>query len=175
MTTKRNTTEGGRSWIAEIVVLTAAVSSLLLFFFPKQPNRLLCIEGHENHHWVKETREIFPTLGILFGLNYRVLHLSGRPTDFLVDYALPQSYCPGDNLRLWLRPKDYERICKDPDIEKVRVYALDIQNPNTYQWTRYVPQHPHGHGGMLALGIVLAVLFLIMLVNKVCFEARGMN
>ena len=87
----------------------------------------------------------------------------------IIDFALPASYHCGDNIRLWIRAKDLERLQANPDIE-VRVYATDILNPDTQCWTHYVPQHPHGEGCFLAIGSLLTVLFLVMVVKKVCFN-----
>ena len=160
-----------RHWLAEIIVVLFAAASLLLFFNPKQPDKLVSIEGHENPGTWYESKGIFPASNILFGLSYRCLHLYYKPTIFLVDFALPE-YRPGDNLRLWIRHEDYEQMQVNPDIE-VRVYALDAQNPYTQRWTHYVPQHLHGHGAFLAIGIILTVLFLVMVVNKICFTGSA--
>lgn len=161
-----------KHWLAEIIVALFAATSLLLFFYPKQPDKLVCIEGHENPGTWHEVQGIFPLSGILFGLSYQCLHLHSRTAIFLVDFALPESYRPGDNLRLWIRHEDYEQMQVNPDIE-VRVYALDAQNPDTHRWTRYIPQHPHGHGALLAVGIILTVLLLVMVVNKICFTGSS--
>lgn len=158
-----------KHWLAEFIVALFAAASLLLFFYPKQPDNLVSIEGHEPPNAYYESKGIFPLSNILFGLSYRCLHLSGRTTTtFLVDFSLPY-FTSDDNLRLWILPIDYERLQDDPDIE-VRAYAVDIQDPDTHQWTHYVPQHLHGHGAFLAVGIILTVLLLVMVVNKVCFS-----
>ena len=158
-----------KHWLAEIMVAIAAAACLLLFFYPKQPDNLVYIEGHESRHAYYESKGIFPLSSILFGLSYRCLHLSSRTTTtFLVDFSLPM-ISSDDNLRLWILPNNYEQLQNDPDIE-VRVYAVDIQDSDTHQWTHYVPQHPHGHGVFLAIGIILTVLFLVMMVNKICFK-----
>lgn len=160
-----------KRWTPEIIVALAAIVSLTLFFYPKQPERLVSIEGYEVDA-VHESKEIFPTLGILFGLSYRCLHLYGKTATFLTDFALPPGYYPGDKLRLWLSPKDYQRLLDNPDIE-VRVRAVDIQDQYTQQWTHYVARHPHGHGAFLAVGGILTVLFLVMMVNKICFTGSA--
>jgi hypothetical protein len=158
-----------KHWLAEIMVAIAATACLLLFFNPKQPDKLVCIEGHEKTGAWYETKGIFPLSNILFGMSYRCLHLYGRSTTtFLVDFALP-SYRPGENLRLWILPKDAERLQVDPDIE-VRVYAADVQDTYTQRWTHVVAKHPHGQGVFLAIGIILMVLFLVMVINKICFR-----
>ena len=161
-----------KHWLAEIMVAIAATACLLLFFYPKQPNNLVSIEGHTPPNAWYETKGIFPLSNILFGLSYRCLLLSGRTTTtFLIDFALPMIFSD-DNLRLWILPKDYERLQEDPDIE-VRVYAVDIQDSDTHQWIHYVPQHPHGHGAFLAIGCILTVLFMVMMVNKICFTGSA--
>lgn len=161
-----------KHWLAEIIVAIFAAASLLLFFYPKQPDELVCIEGHENSGTWHESKGIFPLSGILFGLSYHCLQLHSRTTIFLVDFALPESYRSGDALRLWITAKDQQRLFDNPDIE-VRVYALDTQDPYTHRWKRYVPQHLHGHGAFLAIGIILTVLFLVMVVNKICFTGSA--
>lgn len=161
-----------KHWLAEIIVALFAATSLLLFFYPKQPDELVSIEGHENPGSWHVSKGIFPLSDIFIELSYRCLHLHGRTTVFLVDFALPESYRPGDNLRLWIRHEDYEQMQVNPDIE-VRVYALDAQNPDTLRWTHYVPRHPHGHGAFLAVGIILTVLLLVMVVNKICFTGSS--
>ena len=159
-----------KHWLAEIIVAITAAACLLLFFYPKPPDELVSIEGHENHNTHYETKGIFPASEIVFGMGYRCIHLYGRTTTtFLVDFALPASYRCGDNIRFWIRAKDLERLQANPDIE-VRVYATDILDPDTQYWTHYVPQHPHGEGCFLAVGSLLTVLFLVMVVKKVCFN-----
>ena len=163
-----------KHWLAEIIVAFFAATALLLFFCPKQPDNLVCIEGHENPGSWLSHKGIFPASDILFGLSYQCLHLNGRTTLFLVDFSLPESYCPGYNLRLWIRSEDYEQMQDNPDIE-VRVYALDTQDPDTHRWTHYVHRHPHGHGAFLAVGIILTVLFLVLLVKRVFFNPIKKN
>ena len=159
-----------KHWLAEIIVATTAVVCLLLFFYPKQPDELVSIEGHENHNSYYETKGIFPASWVVFGMGYRCIHLYGRTTTtFLVDFALPASYHCGDNIRFWIMAEDLERLRANPDIE-VRVYAVDILNSDTQCWTHYVPQHPHGEGCFLAIGSLLTVLFLVMVVKRVCFN-----
>ena len=157
-----------KHWLAEITVALAAAACLLLFFYPKQPDNLVSIEGHQPPNAYYETKGIFPLSNILFGLSYRCLRLSGTTTIFLIDFALPYT-TSDDNLRLWITAKDQQHLLDDPDIE-VRVYAVDIQDSYTHHWTHIVPQHPHGHGAFLAVGIILAVLFLVMMVNKLFFK-----
>ena len=163
-----------KTWLLEIIVALAAATSLLMFYFPHQPDELVCVEGHENHGSWLEHKEIFPTLGILFGKSYRCLHLYGKETTYLLDFALPDTYFTDDSLRLWIRPKDWEQICVDPDIE-VRCYAVDIQNSYTQQWTHYTAQHPHGHGAFLALGIILTMLFIVLIVKRIFFNPDTMK
>ena len=158
-----------RSWLLETIVAILATTCLLLFYFPRQSEELVSIEGYEKHGSYLEHKEIYPTLGILFGQYYRCLHLSNSPTTFLLDFALPGTYSSGDSLRLWIRPRDQEKISADPDIE-VRVYAVDFQNTYTHRWTHCIAEHPHGHGAFLALGIILTMLFLVLLVKKVFFD-----
>lgn len=160
------------TWLVMIVMAFAAIICLLLFFYPKQPDRLVPVEGHERADAWCERTGIFPLSGILFGMSYRCLHLYGWTNTFLVEFALSEFYDPGDELRIWIRPEDYERIQEDPDTD-VRVFAADILNPYTNSWTHVVPQHPHGHGAFLAVGIILTVFFLIMVVSQVCFSGSA--
>ena len=158
-----------KHWLAEIIVALFAATSLLLFFYPKQPDKLVCIEGHENPGTWHEVQGIFPLSGILFGLSYQCLHLHSSTAIFLVEFALPESYRSGDAIRLWITAKDQQRLLDNPDIE-VRIYAFDTQDPDTHRWTRYVPQHLHGHGAFLAIGIILTVLFLIIVVARAFYN-----
>ena len=159
-----------KHWLAEIIVVITAAACLLLFFYPKLPNELVSIEGHENHITYCETKGIFPASEIVFGMGYRCIHLYGRTTTtFLIDFALPASYHSSDNIRFWISAKDLERLQADPDIE-VRVYAADTLDPDTQRWTHFVPQHPHGEGCFLAVGSLLTVLLFVMVVKKVCFN-----
>lgn len=160
-----------KHWLAEIIVALLAASSLLLFFYPKQPDELVSIEGHENPGSWHVSKGIFPLSDIFIELSYRCLHLHSRTTVFLVDFSLPESYRSGNALRLWISSKDQQRLIDDPDIE-VRVYAADVQDPDTHKWTRYIPEHPHGHGTFLAVGIIMTVLLLVMVVNKICFAKK---
>ena len=157
-----------RHWLAEIITAVAATVCLLFFFFPQQPSDLVAVEGREEYgNWlVKE--DIFPASGLLLGMSYRCLRLYGQPTKYLIDFVLPGNYDSGESLRLWIRAKDLQRLA-DPD-RKVRVHAIDFQDPNTHRWTHCVAQHPHGHGSLFALGILLAILFVVMVVNKVFFD-----
>lgn len=157
-----------KSWAAELIVALIACVFLVLYFNPKQHDDLVCIEGHEKPNAYYETQGIFPGSWIFVNRSYRVITLTQQPTQFLLDVEMPWYYTAGENLRLWIIPKDQQRILEDPDI-KVRVYAFECYDPDTQQWTRYTAEHPRGNGLFLAIGIVLTILCLVMVVNKICF------
>ncbi len=157
-----------KSWAAELIVALIACVCLVLYFNPKQHDDLVCIKGHEKPNNSYITQPIFFTSDIFFNKAYRVIPLYEPPTEFLLDAKLPGYYNHGDSLRLWILPKDQQRILKDPDIQ-VRAYAFECYNPETQRWTLYKNPHPRGNGNFLAIGIFLTILCLVMAVNKVCF------
>lgn len=159
-----------RNWLAELIVALMACCCLLVYFYPGQNYRLYCIEGHESPDGYYETQGIFPGSQFFMNRCYRVVKLTQQPTRFLLDMEMPGYYTQGHPLRLWILLKDHQRIQDNPDLT-VRVFALEVFNSDTQQWTRYTPEHPRGNGLFLAAGIVLVILFLVMGINKLCFTS----
>ena len=162
------------SWLFEIVVAIGALLCLLFYFNPRQPEDLVCIEGYNKHPHVSEHRDVFPGSMLLLGMGYRYFQLKGYPCLFYSEIALPY-YDYDTPVRVHIRAKDYQRLqdikngVSDKEIE-IRVYAEETFNPYSRKWTRYVAEHPHGHGSLFAFGILLAILFLVMVVKKVFFN-----
>lgn len=160
-------------WLAEMLVALVAGACLLLYFQPLPHDDLVSVEGHEPYDgnpWYKE-RGIFPLSFLFIDRGYREVTFYLEPTTFLVDIPFPDNYQSGDPLRLWIRDGDRQRMLDNPNV-CVRVYALEVFDPSTGRWTRYVPLHPRGNGNFLGLGILLIILLAVMTVSKLCFVPR---
>lgn len=162
------------SWLFEIVVATGALLCLLLYFNPRQPKDLVCIEGYDKYPNVTEHRDVFPGSMLLLGLGYRYFQLKEYPCLFYTEIAVPY-YGHDTPVKVHIRAKDYQRLqdikngVSDKEIE-IRVYAEETFDPYSMKWTRYVAEHSHGHGSLFAFGILLSILFLVMVVKKVFFN-----
>ena len=160
-------------WLAEMLVALVAGACLLLYFQPLPHDDLVSVEGHEPYDgnpWYKE-RGIFPLSFLFIDRGYREVTFYLEPTTFLVDIPFPNNYRSGDPLRLWIRDCDRQRMLDNPNVS-VRVYALEVFDPSTGRWTRYVPLHPRGNGNFLGLGILLIILLAVMTVSNLCFVPR---
>ena len=159
-------------WLAEMIVALVAGACLLLYFQPMQHNDLVSVEGHEPYGKNSiSDRGIFPLSFLFVNRSYREVTLYLQPTTFLVDIPFPYNYNSGDPLRLWIRERDKQRIIDNPN-STVRVYALEVFDPSTQHWTRYVPLHPRGNGNLLGIGILLIILLAVMIVSNLCFAPR---
>ncbi len=154
-----------KHWLGPIIMALCSVVCLLLFYHPSQPKKLTSMIGsYDSGKWL-EHKDIFPASGLLTGMVYRRVGIFGFPTKFYIDFIIPE---PDEKIRIWITPEDQDRILQEPDIE-VRAYAVDIFNPNKKHWVRYVAKHPHGHGSLFLIGVVLAVFALVLVVKNVCF------
>ena len=173
---KKETTNTRLSgWWPVVLLAVFSVVSLSLFYFPRQPQDLVCIEDAGTRcEWTCK-RDVFPGSSLLLGMGYSCMELYGLPAEFYTDFKIPSLYgC--DSVRLWIRQEDYDRLQQDKaegsdGHRRIKVYRMDELDPYMNMgWQQYVAQHPHGSGGWFAFGALSGILSLVLVIKKVFYS-----
>lgn len=162
-----------RGWWPVVLLAAFSVVSLLLFYFPRQPQDLVALtEAGNRCEWTGK-REVFPLSGLLLGMGYSCMELYGQPAEFYTDFQMPHLWGE-DSVRLWISKGDCDKLQQakseaSDERHKIKAYRMDVRDPYV-GWQRYVAQHPHGPGTSFALGALAGILCFVLLIKKVFYS-----
>ena len=157
------------------VALTGIVSvvCLLLFYCPRSPQDLVCLQQPGSRCDWTGTRELFPGSGLMLGMSVSCMEMRGVPAEFYTDFRLPDIRY-ADSVRVWIRQADSDCLNQARNSDhsdhrlSIKAYRVDVYDP--YEgWRQYVAQHPHGSGGWFAFGALAGILCVVLVVKKVFY------